>query len=955
MGPGHSVGGINMTLRPVSRLMNAAKISLRVLLFVLGVSTVLLFRSSPCIAETVSVTSIRCENRIDPLGVPLKDFRFSWELTSQERGQHQTARQIVVSSKKEFLESGRYDIWNSGTIQSSRNILVPYEGTELRSAQTYFWRVKVRDKNNEESQWSRTGKFVTGVFGQRDWDNAAWIGYEELPESLLVIPGVHGNGDRLGDKGVKRPVVPLFRKQFDVRKQVAEALLFISGLGHYEASINGTKVGSDFLTPGWTYYEKTCLYNTYDVTENLNKGENCIGVIVGNGFYNVNRERYRKLVVAFGMPKLICKLKIIYTDGSTETLVSGPDWKTSPSPVTFTSIYGGEDYDARLEQNGWDKPGFDESQWNDAVPVRAPKGILIPEIDYPLQVEEIFEPKEIIEPAANTYLYDFGQNASGIIELKVEGKRGQEIKLIPGELIDRQKLVNQQASGSPYYFSYILKGDGIEVWRPRFTYYGFRYVQVEGAAPEKAGTMVDMPKILSLKFLHTRNSTEQIGRFECSNEHFNKIFSLINWAIKSNLQSVVTDCPHREKLGWMEQTHLMGGSIHYNFDLYNLYKKLVFDMMDAQTDDGLVPDIAPEYVVFEGGFRDSPEWGSAAVILPWLIYKWYGDSGVMENSWPMMKKYVDYLEGKSDDHILSHGLGDWYDLGPKFPGEAQLTPRQLTATAIYYYDIVLLGKMAEVLKYHDESVKLIELAKEVKDAFNKKFFNVQTKIYSTGSQTAMAMPLCVGLLEERYRKEVFDNLVSSINQSGKALTAGDVGFHYLVMALENGGASELIYEMNYRDDVPGYGFQLKKGATALTESWAALEEVSNNHLMLGHIMEWFYSGLAGISQADNSQAYEKVIIKPAFVGNIQWAKAHYDSPNGKISSEWRIENNKLILNVEVPVNSKAEVHIPARDTTRDIESGKLLSENDDVIVGRTENGMVNLQIGSGRYHFEFAR
>jgi len=887
--------------------------------------------------------------------VPLKDFRFSWELTSQERGQHQTARQIVVSSKKEFLESGRYDIWNSGTIQSSRNILVPYEGTELRSAQTYFWRVKVRDKNNEESQWSRTGKFVTGVFGQRDWDNAAWIGYEELPESLLVIPGVHGNGDRLGDKGVKRPVVPLFRKQFDVRKQVAEALLFISGLGHYEASINGTKVGSDFLTPGWTYYEKTCLYNTYDVTENLNKGENCIGVIVGNGFYNVNRERYRKLVVAFGMPKLICKLKIIYTDGSTETLVSGPDWKTSPSPVTFTSIYGGEDYDARLEQNGWDKPGFDESQWNDAVPVRAPKGILIPEIDYPLQVEEIFEPKEIIEPAANTYLYDFGQNASGIIELKVEGKRGQEIKLIPGELIDRQKLVNQQASGSPYYFSYILKGDGIEVWRPRFTYYGFRYVQVEGAAPEKAGTMVDMPKILSLKFLHTRNSTEQIGRFECSNEHFNKIFSLINWAIKSNLQSVVTDCPHREKLGWMEQTHLMGGSIHYNFDLYNLYKKLVFDMMDAQTDDGLVPDIAPEYVVFEGGFRDSPEWGSAAVILPWLIYKWYGDSGVMENSWPMMKKYVDYLEGKSDDHILSHGLGDWYDLGPKFPGEAQLTPRQLTATAIYYYDIVLLGKMAEVLKYHDESVKLIELAKEVKDAFNKKFFNVQTKIYSTGSQTAMAMPLCVGLLEERYRKEVFDNLVSSINQSGKALTAGDVGFHYLVMALENGGASELIYEMNYRDDVPGYGFQLKKGATALTESWAALEEVSNNHLMLGHIMEWFYSGLAGISQADNSQAYEKVIIKPAFVGNIQWAKAHYDSPNGKISSEWRIENNKLILNVEVPVNSKAEVHIPARDTTRDIESGKLLSENDDVIVGRTENGMVNLQIGSGRYHFEFAR
>ncbi len=935
--------------------MNAAKKSLSVLIFVLGISTILLFRSGSCIAETISVASVKCENRIDPLGVPLKDLRFSWELTSQERWQYQTAGQIVVSSKKEFLESGRYDIWDSGTIQSSRNILVPYEGPELETAKTYFWRVRVRDKNNKESQWSRTGKFVTSLFGHSDWDNAAWIGYEELPESLLVIPGVHGNGDRLGDKGIKRPIVPLFREEFNVRKQVAEALLFISGLGHYEASINGTKVGSNFLTPGWTYYEKTCLYNTYDVTENLNEGKNCIGVIVGNGFYNVNRERYRKLVVAFGMPKLICKLKIMYTDGSTETLVSGPDWKTSPSPITFTSIYGGEDYDARLEQKGWDRPGFDESQWKDAVRVRAPKGILKPEIDYPLQVEEIFESKEIIEPAAGTFLYDFGQNASGIIELKVEGKRGQEIKLIPGELINGRKLVNQRASGGPYYFSYTLKGDGVEVWRPRFTYYGFRYVQVEGAAPEKAGTMTDKPKILSLKFLHTRNSAEQTGRFECSNEHFNKIFSLINRAIKSNLQSVVTDCPHREKLGWMEQTHLMGGSIHYNFDLYNLYKKLVFDMMDAQTNDGLVPDIAPEYVVFEGGFRDSPEWGSAAVILPWLIYKWYGDSSVMEKSWPMMKKYVEYLESKSSDHILSYGLGDWYDLGPKFPGEAQLTPRQLTATAIYYYDIVLLGKMAEVLKYHDRSLKLIELAKEVKDSFNKQFFNVQTKIYSTGSQTAMAMPLYVGLIEERYRKEVFENLVSSINQSGKALTAGDVGFHYLVEALENGGASELIYEMNYRDDVPGYGFQLKKGATALTESWAALEEVSNNHLMLGHIMEWLYGGLAGISQADNSQAYEKVIISPAFVGDIQWAGAYYHSPNGIISSQWRIENNRLILNVEIPVNSKADVQIPARDTVRNTESGKLLSENDDVVVGRIEDGIVNLQIGSGNYHFEFVR
>jgi alpha-L-rhamnosidase len=906
-------------------------------------------------AASISVASIECENKTNPLGVPLKDFRFGWELNSKERGQYQTARQIVVSSKKEFHESGNHNIWNSGIVQSSQNVFVPYGGIELQPAQTYFWRVKVWDKNNKESQWSETGKFVTGLFRQSDWGNAMWIGYEDLPDSLLVTPGVHGRGDNLGNKGVHRPVIPLFRKEFRIEKEVTNALLFISGLGHYEVSINGTKIGDNFLAPGWTYYDKTCLYNTYDVTENLITGKNAIGVIVGNGFHNVNRERYRKLVIAFGAPKTISKLKITYTDGSVETLVSGPDWKTSPSPITFTSIYGGEDYDAQLEQKGWDMPRFDDSKWKNAIPVKKPKGVLVPEIDYPLQVKEIFKVKKIFEPAPGIYLYDFGQNASGIVELKIKGKKGQKVKLTPGELIDEQKLVNQKASGGPYYFTYTLNGDGEEVWRPRFTYYGFRYVQVEGAASDTVKTSTDTPKILSLKFLHTRNSTAEVGHFECSNELFNNIYSLINWAIKSNLQSVVTDCPHREKLGWMEQTYLMGGSIHYNFDIYNLYKKLVFDMMDAQTNDGLVPDIAPEYVVFEGGFRDSPEWGSAAVILPCLIYKWYGDKSVMEKVWPMMKKYVEYLGSKSNNHILSHGLGDWYDLGPKFPGQAQLTPKELTATAIYYYDVKLLSQMAKILKNDDEAKRFSKLAEEIKDAFNKKFFNQETKVYSTSSQTAMAMPLCVGLVEEKYREEVFENLVSSINQSGKALTAGDVGFHFLVKALQEGGASQLIYEMNYRNDVPGYGFQLKKGATALTESWAALKEASNNHLMLGHIMEWFYSGLAGIRQSEDSEAYRKIIIEPHYVGDIQWVRAHYNSPNGRLLSEWQIKSDKVTLNIQVPVNSKAEVHIPARDMKKVTESGKVLSKNDDVIVGRTVNGMVNLQVGSGSYHFGFSR
>jgi len=495
------------------------------------------------------------------------------------------------------------------------------------------------------------------------------------------------------------------------------------------------------------------------------------------------------------------------------------------------------------------------------------------EKDFPVEIKESISVKTIKKLTDGNFLYDFAQNASGIIELKVQGKKGQVVRLTPSELITKENQPNQSASGSPYSFSYTLKGDGVEIWRPRFTYYGFRYVKVEGAVPASEKTMGETARILDLKLLHNRNVTPSTGTFSCSNGLFNRTFDLINWGIKSNLQSVLTDCPHREKLGWLEQTFLMGSSVHFNFDLYELYRKQVNDMMEAQLTNGLVPDIAPEYVPFDGGFRDSPEWGSASVILPWLIYKWYGDVSVMEKAWPMMVRYVEYLKGKSDKHIVSHGLGDWFDYGPRQPGEAQLTPKALTATSIYYYDVKLMSEMASVLKKTEEQTKLAAMAKEIKAAFNAKFFNPEKGVISTGSQTAMAMPWCVGLVDERYKTKVLQNLEDSIRTQGKPLTAGDVGFRYLVEALTFGGKSQLLYEMNARDDVPGYGFQLKKGATALTESWPALENVSNNHLMLGHLMDWFYAGLGGISQTEKSVAYKEIVIRPEMVGDLTWVKS----------------------------------------------------------------------------------
>jgi hypothetical protein len=644
-------------------------------------------------------------------------------------------------------------------------------------------------------------------------------------------------------------------------------------------------------------------------------------------------------------------MEVVYHDGRKEEIVSDKTWKTTAGPITFTSIFAGETYNATLEASRWAKPGFTDTSWRSAVVVKSPCKRLEPEFDYPVKVMEKIDLVRIIQndSLGKRFLYDFGQNASGIIELRVKGNRGDTVRLIPAELVDERLRVNQKATGRPYILTYILKGKGVEKWSPRFTYYGFRYVEVEGAVPAGNQSELRLPEIKKLTLLHTRNSAPETGSFITSDTLFSRINQLIRWAIKSNLQSVATDCPHREKLGWLEQTYLMGTSIHYNFNIYQLYKKVIADMMVAQWNNGMVPTIAPEFTRFQGGFLDTPEWGSASVILPWLLYKWYGDTVPMKNAWSMMTKYVEYLRSKSENNLLDYGLGDWFDLGPKPPGYAQLTPVKLTATAIYYYDVRLMSQMAEILGKTEESRKYGVLAEEIRKSFNETFFDSDHMTYSTGSQTAMAMPLVLGMPDEDKRSSVFQNLTESIRRSGNALTAGDVGFHFLVRALSDGGAGELLAEMNSRNDVPGYGFQLRKGATTLTESWAALDNVSNNHLMLGHLMEWFYNGMAGISQTPASVAFRDIKIEPQMVNKISEAGASFESPYGMIRSHWKKNETGYRLEVEIPFNATALVCLP-------VEEGKTLTENSRPIpgswtIGKESRKMV-VSIGSGRYLFE---
>ncbi len=868
-------------------------------------------------AQNLSVEKLTCNYRFNPLGVDAVNPMLGWQLVSKQNNVLQTAYRILVADDTALLTKNIANVWDSKKVQNSSSIQIKYAGKTLLSAKKYFWKLVVWDNKGNVAE-SKIAGWQMGLLKDKDWANAKWIGYESLADSLKIVPAEHGSGKK--EWGKRPDVLPLFRRTFPVSKTIKQATAFICGLGQFEMSINGKKAGDHFLDPGWTKFDKQALYVSFDITGYLNNGSNTVGVILGNGFFYIPGERYRKMTGAYGYPKMITRILIEYTDGTSENIVSDESWKATPSPVTYSSIYGGENYDATLEQKGWDMPGFNDSNWKNAVLVTAHP--LASQTAEPVKVMQEFEPVSVKEIKKNTWVYDMGQNMSGIPQIAVKGNNGDTIRITTAELLKEDGTANQRATGNPSYYQYIVKGSGEEKWEPRFSYYGFRYVQVDVFPNKKNENAAATTTVTAIKALHTRNSASTVGSFNCSNELFNKINSLIKWSVNSNMQSLFTDCPHRERLGWQEQLHLMGTAIQYNYDIHALSKKITTDIRVEQNASGLVPSTVPEYTQMhfaDGYFRDSPEWGSNAILFPWCLYQWYGDKEELENNYPAMQKYVDYLHTKDSSYLLMYGLSDWYDLGSNRPGFCQLTPMGLTATAYYYNDLVVMKKIATLLDKKNDAVKYAQWADRVKLTFNKMYYHADTKQYGSGSQTSNAMAVSMGLVNEKDKKSVIENIVKDIQQRNYRLTSGDIGFHYLLKVLIEAGRNDIIFKMNNRTDVPGYGYQLVHGATTLTESWQGLPSVSNNHLMLGHLMQWFYEGLAGISQAENSVGYKNIVIRPHIVGDITHAAATFQSPYGEIRSAWRKAGNNFDLNVTVPANCTATIYLPG--TAKPVKAG----------------------------------
>jgi alpha-L-rhamnosidase len=931
----------------------------------------------------VGPARLRCEYREDPVGIDGRHPCLGWMLQSRERGQVQTAYRVLVASTRANLARDQGDLWDSGRVASSETANIPYRGETLSPGQACWWKVRIWDQQGLASAWSVVATWTMGLLSATDND-ARWIGppaclsaMEDNPERRELSPKEWEQ--RKASMAVpveKHGPLPLLRREFETSKPVHRALVSICGLGCYELHLNGSKVGDNVLDPGWSNYHKTCFYTTYDVTNQIHRGANCISAMLGNGMYHERGERYWKFIGSFGSPQMILRLQVEFKDGTIMRLVSDVDWRVAPGPITFSSIYGGEDYDARLEQPGWDLPGFDDSRWQAAAIIGGPGGRLAAQSAPPIQVMEVLSASGVTEPAPGVYLYDLGQNISGWPSITVRGLCGAKVRIIPAEVLDAKGLADQAGSGHPVSFSYILKGEGNETWHPQFTYYGFRYLQVDCAVPENQATG-DTPTLLGIEGHFTRCSAGRAGSFACSHDLLNRIYRLVDWAIGSNLQSIVTDCPHREKLGWIEIASLMAESIMYNYDVVSLYGKIARDMTESQQSSGMVPAIAPEYVVFSEGFRDSPL--AAPVAIPWLLYQWYGNRGVLADCYPTMKRYVEYLTSKARDHIVSFGLGDWGDFPSveEHVGWTQLTPISLTSTAIYYNDAVILARAARILENSDEARRYAALAVEIRNAFNRAFFNPRTQQYVCGnrivaneiqnefnqalfdrqanqytasSQTSLSMPLALGLVEPGYIESVLENLVSEVRKHDYT-TVGDLGHPFLLRALSEHGRSDVIFDLHTQTTGPGYGWQIERGGTSLAEARDGRHCASMNHCTFGNILQWFHGHVLGIQNDQGAAGFQRIVIRPQIVGNLRWARGTYDSIRGPIAVDWCLGDGQMTLRVEIPANTFATIHVPTTEAAEVLEGGKPAGEAAGVIPFGVGDRAALYKVGSGSYAF----
>lgn len=886
----------------------------------------------------MSVRDLKCEYRTNPLGIDVVKPRLSWVLESGERGSVQAAYQVLVSSSEEALAHDKGDLWDSGKVESDQSIHVVCAGSPLRSRQRCFWKVRAWDKHGR-FQWSRPAYWSMGLLDALDW-KAKWIG-QDAGENL--------------ENDYRRLPARMLRSEFSSERKIRRATAYMCGLGLSELYINGRRIGDHVLSPGLTDYNKRELYVTYDVTGSIKSGVNALGVILGNGRYFAPRKSTPTETVSYGFPKMLLQIEIEHDDGSIVTVVSDDSWKlTDDGPIRANSEYDGEVYDASKEMDGWNRPGFIDTGWRRATLVEAPKGALSSEMAEPIRVMDKLRPVAISNPRPGVYIFDMGQNMVGWCRLRVKGPKGTTVYLKHAETLTAEgELYLANIRSAKVTDEYVLSGKGDEVYEPRFTYHGFRYVEVTGF-PGK-------PDLDALQGIVIHDALERVGEFSCSNPLINRIYHNIYWGIRGNYRSVPMDCPQRdERQGWFGDRAQVSKGETYIFDTAALQTKWIRDMEDSQMPDGSLPDLAPAFWPFYTGSVTFP---TAAFVIPGHLYTQYGDSRILETHYDSMKRWIEMMAPHIVDGIMPKDTyGDWC-VPPESPelwhpaDPSRATDAALVSTAYFYADLRLMAKYAFVIGKKEDIAYYGDLADKMKVAFNAKFFNATADVYDNGTQTSSVLPLSFGLVPDGHRQRVAENLAANILTKEKChIGTGMIGCQWIMRALSDNGRADVAYKLATQTSYPSWGYMLANGATTIWELWngnhgdPAMN--SGNHVMqIGDLCTWLHEYVAGIAPDESRPGFKHIVMNPRVIGELTSARASHKSMYGTIVSDWKVDGSLFAWSVEVPVNTTATVYVPALDVKSVTEGGKSAEAAEGVRFLRMEGDRAVFEVGSGRYSF----
>ncbi|MFA5057048.1 MAG: glycoside hydrolase family 78 protein [Opitutaceae bacterium] len=889
--------------------------------------------------SSLALANLRCEYQADPVGIDVAQPRLSWELVSAERGTVQAAYQVRVARSEAGLEKSEL-MWDSGRQATAASIQIAYQGPPLETGRRYYWQAQVWDNFGQTSGWSQPAFWEMGLLQPADWQ-VRWI------------------TPNLEEDFAKSNPAPLLRRTFQVARTVASARLYATAMGLYELELNGRRVGEDYFTPGWTAYDFRYQYQTYDVTGQIKPGENCLGALLGDGWFRgrlawkEGRNNYGKQLA------LLAQLVITYTDGSREVLGTDDRWKATTGAILASDIYDGETYDARLERPGWSQPGYDDKAWQGVAVLRPPAVKLVASGPPVRRIEEI-KPVQLIKTPAGETVLDMGQNMVGWVRFRLTAPAGTTITLRHAEILDKAgNLYTENLRNAQQTIRYTARGGGPETFEPHFTFQGFRYVAISGWPGE--------PRLDAFTGVVVHSQITPTGTFTCSDPLINQLEHNIVWGQKGNFVDIPTDCPQRdERLGWTGDTQVFAPTACFNFDSATFYTKWLKDLALDQQDDGAVPHVIPDVLAHHQrkGESAATGWADSAVIVPWTVYLAYGDRRILEQQYDSMKAWVEYMRRAAGDRYIwntGEHFGDWLafaTIDPSYPGAT--TDKDLIQTAYFAHSTEILQQTALVLGRQKDAADYAELLGKIKAAFLKEFVTPNVRLASN-TQTAYALVLAFDLLPEPMRQSAAERLAADVRKF-KHLTTGFLGTPILCQVLSDTGHLEEAYLLLNRKEYPSWLYPVTRGATTIWERWDGQrpdgtfqDTVMNsfNHYAYGAIGKWLYGVVAGIDIDPRQPGYKHILIQPQPGGGLTYARASLHSMYGRVASSWELKDGKMILQVEIPANATATVRLPRAKLEQVTESGQPLRVAGGVHAVQQDTQTVTAELGSGSYRFAY--